>query len=96
MCVIVIFRKCRFNYVNAIGLGLYDIHSSNIPVIDTMYQRCQQLLQYSHADQLWLNTNSGLKTREWPEKTAALSNLCKLVQRLRAELHKNNHTVEHY
>ena len=75
----------RFNYVNAIGPGLYDIHSPNIPVIDTMYQRCQQLLQYFHADQLWLNPDCGLKTRKWPETTAALSNLCKLAQRLRAE-----------
>lgn len=75
----------KFEYSNEIGPGLYDIHSANVPTVQSMYERATQLLQYFRVDQLWLNPDCGLKTRKWPETIAALKNMCKLADQLRKQ-----------
>ena len=32
-------------------------------------------IRYLRADQLWINPDCGLKTRQWPETKAALTNM---------------------
>ena len=36
--------------------------------------------------QLWVNPDCGLKTRAWPETSAALQNMVAAAQKLRAEM----------
>ncbi len=74
----------EFNYPNAIGPGVYDIHSPNIPSSSEMVQLMKKAAQRIPAGQLWVNPDCGLKTRQWPEVRAALKNMVEAAQILRA------------
>jgi 5-methyltetrahydropteroyltriglutamate--homocysteine methyltransferase len=65
----------QFDYPNAIGPGVYDIHSPNIPSIESMVELIQKAAQRIPAKRLWVNPDCGLKTRGWDEVTPALSNM---------------------
>ena len=62
-------------YPRHIGPGVYDIHSPRVPSEQEIKDRVEEMLQYLRPDQLWINPDCGLKTRQWPETKAALSNL---------------------
>ncbi|KAI8843566.1 cobalamin-independent synthase [Chytridium lagenaria] len=53
----------RQNYTNAIGPGLYDIHSPRIPSTEEMQERLQAMLKYLKKELVWVNPDCGLKTR---------------------------------
>ncbi len=72
-----------FNYPNAIGPGVYDIHSPNIPSQQDIVQRMQKAAQRIPARRLWINPDCGLKTRQWKEVIPALENMVKAAQILR-------------
>ncbi len=72
-----------FNYPNAIGPGVYDIHSPNIPSQQDIVQRMQKAAQRIPARRLWVNPDCGLKTRQWKEVIPALENMVKAAQILR-------------
>ncbi len=74
----------EFNYPNAIGPGVYDIHSPNIPSSSEIVQLMEKAAQRIPAQQLWVNPDCGLKTRQWPEVRAALKNMVEAAQILRA------------
>ncbi len=74
----------EFNYPNAIGPGVYDIHSPNIPSSSEIVQLMKKAAQRIPAQQLWVNPDCGLKTRQWPEVRAALKNMVEAAQILRA------------
>lgn len=74
----------EFNYPNAIGPGVYDIHSPNIPNCEEMVQLMEKAAQRIPAAQLWVNPDCGLKTRQWHEVRPALKNMVKAAQLLRA------------
>ncbi|MCG8096127.1 MAG: 5-methyltetrahydropteroyltriglutamate--homocysteine S-methyltransferase [Candidatus Thiodiazotropha endolucinida] len=61
-----------FDYPNAIGPGVYDIHTPNIPSLDEMMTLMRQAMQRIPADRLWINPDCGLKTRRWQEVIPAL------------------------
>ena len=75
----------NFSYPNEIGPGIYDIHSPRVPSQDEMIQQLQQALRYIPIDRLWVNPDCGLKTRNWPEVTAALRNMVSAAKLLREE-----------
>ncbi|KAF2721425.1 cobalamin-independent methionine synthase [Polychaeton citri CBS 116435] len=62
-------------YPRHIGPGVYDIHSPRIPSEEEIKVRVEEMLQYLKPDQLWINPDCGLKTRQWKETKAALANL---------------------
>lgn len=62
-------------YPRHIGPGVYDIHSPRIPSEDEIKDRIQEMLQYLKPDQLWIDPDCGLKTRQWKETKAALINM---------------------
>ena len=62
-------------YPRHIGPGVYDIHSPRIPSEDEIKDRIQEMLQYLKPDQLWIDPDCGLKTRQWKETKAALTNM---------------------
>jgi len=72
-----------FAYPNEIGPGVYDIHSPNIPTVEEMVALLEKAAEKIPLEQLWVNPDCGLKTRQWPEVDAALSNMVEAARRLR-------------
>ena len=62
-------------YPRHIGPGVYDIHSPRIPSEQEIQDRIQEMLQYLKPEQLWVDPDCGLKTRQWKETKASLTNL---------------------
>lgn len=72
-------------YPNAIGPGVYDIHSPRTPSSDNMRIVIDSALKVIPAARLWINPDCGLKTRQWPEVKQALANMVQTAKTLRAE-----------
>ena len=65
----------QFHYPNEIGPGVYDIHSPNIPSVDSIISLMEKAAQRIPAERLWVNPDCGLKTRNWEEVKPALRNM---------------------
>lgn len=76
----------RDGYPNAVGPGLYDIHTPLVPENEEMAHRLIAALKLVPLSQLWVNPDCGLKTRQWPETRAALSHMVQAAQAVRAVL----------
>ena len=76
----------RFQYPNDIGPGVYDIHSPAVPATEAMVTLLRRACRSLKPEQLWVNPDCGLKTRNWPEVDAALRNLVTATKIIRAEL----------
>ncbi len=74
----------RFKYPNAIGPGVYDIHSPNIPTTQHVVELMRKAAERIPAGRLWVNPDCGLKTRQWSEVTPALANMVAAAKALRA------------
>jgi 5-methyltetrahydropteroyltriglutamate--homocysteine methyltransferase len=79
----------RFEYPNDIGPGVYDIHSPRVPQTSDMLGQIRKALRSLRAEQLWINPDCGLKTRAWPETTAALGNMVQAAKTARDSLAGN-------
>jgi 5-methyltetrahydropteroyltriglutamate--homocysteine methyltransferase len=75
-----------FLYPNGIGPGVYDIHSPRVPSSEDMVRLLRRAAAVIPAERLWVNPDCGLKTRGWAETEAALRQMVKAAQQLRAEL----------
>ena len=75
-----------FRYPNEIGPGVYDIHSPRVPGSEEMAELLRKAAKVVPPAQLWVNPDCGLKTRAWPETSAALQNMVVAAQQLRAEI----------
>ena len=78
------FRE--FDYPNAVGPGIYDIHSPRVPPREEMVGLLRAALALIPAARLWVNPDCGLKTRAWPETVESLRNMVAAAQEVRAEL----------
>jgi len=67
-------------YKQEIGPGIYDIHSPRVPSIEEMVKQIEALVEVLPKEQLWINPDCGLKTRNWPEVKQSLRNMVKAVQ----------------
>jgi 5-methyltetrahydropteroyltriglutamate--homocysteine methyltransferase len=76
----------RFRYPNAIGPGVYDIHSPRIPSTGEMVELLRKARAVLAPEQLWVNPDCGLKTRGWAETEAALRAMVAAAHRLREDL----------
>jgi methionine synthase (B12-independent) (EC 2.1.1.14) len=76
----------QFKYPNAIGPGVYDIHSPNIPTTQQVVELMRKAAERIPLERLWINPDCGLKTRQWSEVTPALANMVAAAQTLRAHL----------
>ena len=72
----------EFHYPNQIGPGVYDIHSPNIPSVESIVELMQKAEQRIPAERLWINPDCGLKTRTWEEVLPALQNMIEAKQQL--------------
>ena len=69
-----------------IGPGVYDIHSPRAPTREEMTALLRAARKRIPPEQLWVNPDCGLKTRAWPETTAAIANMVAAARRLRSEV----------
>ena len=72
-----------FEYPNAIGPGVWDIHSPRVPDQADMERLLRKALAVIPAHRLWVNPDCGLKTRTWAETEAALRNLAGAAKAVR-------------
>ncbi|WP_408646021.1 hypothetical protein [Zobellella maritima] len=56
-----VFRD--FAYPNEIGPGVYDIHSPRIPTVAEMVTLIKKAVERLPKERIWVNPDSGLKTR---------------------------------
>ncbi|EOD81859.1 5-methyltetrahydropteroyltriglutamate--homocysteine methyltransferase [Grimontia indica] len=73
-----------FAYPNEIGPGVYDIHSPNIPSVESIVGLLEKARKTIPDERLWVNPDCGLKTRNWMEVEAALTNLVEAAKTLRS------------
>jgi 5-methyltetrahydropteroyltriglutamate--homocysteine methyltransferase len=73
----------QHGYPNAVGPGVYDIHSPRVPQSAEMASLMQRASSVLKTEQLWVNPDCGLKTRGWPETRAALKAMVDAAQQLR-------------
>ena len=76
------------SYPRHIGPGVYDIHSPRVPSEQEIKDRIEEMLQYLKPEQLWINPDCGLKTRQWKETKEALSNMVNAAQYYRQKQQK--------
>ncbi|MBT4878796.1 MAG: 5-methyltetrahydropteroyltriglutamate--homocysteine S-methyltransferase [Alphaproteobacteria bacterium] len=78
----------EFKYPNHIGPGVYDIHSPRVPKVEEMEFLVHKALESLDVQQIWINPDCGLKTRNWPEVKASLENMVIATKNLRSSLKK--------
>ena len=74
----------NFKYPNAIGPGVYDIHSPRVPGTEEMEKLLQTATAVLPREHIWVNPDCGLKTRKWPETKAALINMVNAAKKMRS------------
>ncbi len=75
----------EFDYPNAIGPGVYDIHSPRVPDASAMEHLIKVAAKRIPAQRLWVNPDCGLKTRGWPEVKDSLRHMVTATQALRRQ-----------
>lgn len=75
-------------YPRHIGPGVYDIHSPRVPSEQEIRDRIEEMLQYLKPEQLWIDPDCGLKTRQWKETKEALTNMVNAAKYFRAKYTK--------
>ncbi|QCI19169.1 5-methyltetrahydropteroyltriglutamate--homocysteine S-methyltransferase [Buchnera aphidicola] len=73
----------QHNYINEIGPGFYDIHSSTIPTVKSIQSNLEIALKYISINRLWVNPDCGLKTRNWKEIKQSLENIVTATKNVR-------------
>lgn len=76
----------NFKYPNEIGPGVYDIHSPRVPSVKEMEDLLYKALNVLKPEQIWVNPDCGLKTRDWPETKQALEFMVSATKNIRANL----------
>jgi 5-methyltetrahydropteroyltriglutamate--homocysteine methyltransferase len=76
----------NFKYPNEIGPGVYDIHSPRVPSVEEMEALLNKALKVLDLEQIWVNPDCGLKTRDWPETKLALQKMVEATKKLRVTI----------
>ncbi|MDR8389975.1 5-methyltetrahydropteroyltriglutamate--homocysteine S-methyltransferase [Aliifodinibius sp. S!AR15-10] len=77
-----------FDYPNAIGPGVYDIHSPRVPSTEEMVALLEKAVNVLPPEQMWVNPDCGLKTRGWEETLPSLKNMVRAAIKMREKLSK--------
>lgn len=72
-----------FNYPNEIGPGVYDIHSPNVPSRYDILDFIDKAKKKIAIEQLWINPDCGLKTRNWKEVKLSLEVMVQSAKKAR-------------
>ncbi len=73
----------KIQYLNQIGPGVYDIHSPRIPDVNEMTDLLFAASKYLPAQNIWVNPDCGLKTRNWEETKNSIKNMIHAAIRMR-------------
>ena len=76
----------HYSYPNAIGPGVWDIHSPRTVPLQEMVELLDKTLAVVPAERLWVNPDCGLKTRSWDEIETNLENLVNAARQVRQSL----------
>jgi len=83
----------RYRYPNAIGPGIYDIHSPRVPDVGEILAKLEKARAVIPDERLWINPDCGLKTRGWAETETALRNMVTAAQELRRRIAEKKENV---
>lgn len=75
-----------YGYRREVGPGVYDVHSPAVLSLDAAVAKLRTFVRHLGPDQLWVNPDCGLKTRDWPEVLASLRNLVAAAKKVREEV----------
>jgi 5-methyltetrahydropteroyltriglutamate--homocysteine methyltransferase len=75
----------EFHYPNEIGPGVYDIHSPRIPSKEEIKSLIEKAIEVIPLENLWVNPDCGLKTRNWEETIPSLRNMVEAAKELREQ-----------
>ncbi len=75
----------QFQYPNAIGPGVWDIHSPRVPSEEEMSALLRSYSRIIAPERLWVNPDCGLKTRQWDEVRPAMRHLIASARAARVE-----------
>ena len=70
-------------YPNDIGPGIYDIHSPRIPSPSEMEGLLEKAARVIPKENIWVNPDCGLKTRQWVETREAIANMVSAARKMR-------------
>lgn len=73
-----------FKYPNEIGPGVYDIHSPRVPSKAEMVELLKKAQGRLDNDQIWVNPDCGLKTRDWKQVEPAIEQMCAAAKEIRS------------
>lgn len=73
----------NFKYPNDIGPGVYDVHSPHVPSVEDIVTMLIKAIEIIGPEQVWINPDCGLKTRNWSETLAALKNMTEAAKQVR-------------
>jgi len=79
----------NFKYPNEIGPGVYDIHSPRVPANEEIEHLLDKALKVLSPEQIWVNPDCGLKTRDWPETKLALKAMVDTTKKMREKIFAN-------
>jgi 5-methyltetrahydropteroyltriglutamate--homocysteine methyltransferase len=80
----------EFRYQGKVGPGVYDIHSPRIPTKEEMAELLRRALRHIPKEQLWVNPDCGLKTRQWEEAFPSLENMVAAAEEVRGILARSS------
>lgn len=80
-----------FDYPNAIGPGVYDVHSPRVPSVEEVVSLLEKAAQYLPISRIWVNPDCGLKTRDWAEVEASLKNMVLAAAIMRMKYSEESH-----
>ncbi len=86
------FENNNINYY--IGPGVYDVHSPRIPSVSEFKEEIKKRIETIGCQNLWINPDCGLKTRDWSQVKPALKNMVKAVSLCRKELMSKSNVNE--
>lgn len=69
-----------------IGLGVWDVHSPDVPAVEDIKKVIKRAINFIPKENLWINPDCGLKTRDWKEVVPGIGNMVKAAKELRDEL----------
>jgi 5-methyltetrahydropteroyltriglutamate--homocysteine methyltransferase len=77
-----------FEYPNAVGPGVYDIHSPRVPKVEEIENLLRRASDVLDPAQIWVNPDCGLKTRGWNEVLPALTAMVVATSLMRRDSQK--------
>ncbi|MCE1274053.1 MAG: 5-methyltetrahydropteroyltriglutamate--homocysteine S-methyltransferase [Chlorobiales bacterium] len=75
-------------YLNQLGPGIYDSHAPRIPTERELEAQMKKVLRHFSPEQIWVNPDCGLKTRNWGEVIPAIENMVTATIMTRRHLEK--------